>query len=288
MNKIGIIANVKRPNVKEAVSKVLSWAEENNKECFLCSELSELFQEETRLFSREELRHRADCIFTFGGDGTMLATARAVGDSEIPILGVNMGSLGFLTQVPQENFEATLQRLKRDDFQIEDRMVLECRHNRDDSEKLFALNDVVIDKGGVARIIHLHLSVGEEFICTYNADGLIISTPTGSTAYSLAAGGPILSPQMKAIIADPICPHTVTQRPMVFPHSETLEVKVESPHDEAVLTVDGQVAVNLKSGDTITIREARHTIKLITFPERSFYEILRTKLHWGVTPKVGR
>jgi NAD+ kinase len=287
MNKIGIIANVKRPNVKEAVRKVLSWAEENSKECFLCSELSEFFQEETRLFYREELRHHADCIFTFGGDGTMLATARAVGDSEIPILGVNMGSLGFLTQVPQENFEATLQRLKEGDLQIEDRMVLECRHNRDDSEKLFALNDVVIDKGGVARIIYLHLSLGEEFICTYNADGLIISTPTGSTAYSLAAGGPILSPQMKAIIADPICPHTVTQRPMVFPHSETLEVRVESPHDEAVLTVDGQVAVNLKSGDTVSIREARHTIKLITFPERSFYEILRTKLHWGVTPKVG-
>lgn len=288
MNRIGIIANVKRPNVEEAVRKVLSWAEQNNKECFLCSELSEFFQEETRLFSREELRHHADCIFTLGGDGTMLATARAVGDSEIPILGINMGSLGFLTQVPQENFEATLQRLKRGDFQIEDRMVLECQHNRDDSEKLFALNDVVIDKGGVARIIYLHLSLGEEFICTYNADGLIISTPTGSTAYSLAAGGPILSPQMKAIIADPICPHTVTQRPMVFPHSETLEVRVESPHDEAVLTVDGQVAVNLKSGDTVTIREARHTIKLITFPERSFYEILRTKLHWGVTPKVGR
>jgi len=288
MNKIGIIANVKRPNVKEAVRKVLSWAEENRKECFLCNELSELFREERKLFSREELRHHTDCIFTLGGDGTMLATARAIGDSEVPILGVNMGSLGFLTQVPQESLEATLRRLQRGDFRIEDRMVLECRHNQDDGEKLFALNDVVIDKGGVARIIYLHLSVGEEFVCTYNADGLIISTPTGSTAYSLAAGGPILSPQMKAIIADPICPHTVTQRPMVFPHSETLKVKAESPHGEAVLTVDGQVAINLRSGDTVTVREANHAIKLITFPERSFYEILRTKLHWGVTPKVGR
>lgn len=288
MDKIGIIANVKRPKVKEAVEKILSWAEKNGKECFLCEELSEFFTKENRFFSREELCRHVDCIFTLGGDGTMLATARAVGDRGIPILGINVGSLGFLTQVPQENLAQTLQRFQEGDFQLEDRMVLECWQNQEAPKKLLALNDVVIDKGGVARIIYLHLSVGEEFICTYNADGLIISTPTGSTAYSLAAGGPILAPQMKAIISSPICPHTVTQRPMVFPHSEILKVKIESPHGEAVLTVDGQVAVNLKSGDTVTVREARQSLKLITFPERSFYEILRTKLHWGVTPKVGR
>jgi NAD+ kinase len=287
MDKIGIIANVKRPNVEEAVKRILSWARENGKECFLCAELSELFADESRTFAREELPRHVDCIFTLGGDGTMLAAARAVGGTEIPILGVNMGSLGFLTQVPQENLGQTLRRLQGGDFLTEERMVLECRHDQDDRRKLLALNDVVIDKGGVARMIHLYLSVGEEFICTYNADGLIISTPTGSTAYSLAAGGPLVSPQMRAIISAPICPHTVTQRPMVFPSSQVLKVKVESPHGEAVLTVDGQVAVNLKSGDTVTIREAQHSIKLITFPERSFYEILRTKLHWGVTPKVG-
>ena len=151
---------------------------------------------------------------------------------------------------------------------------------------MFALNDVVIDKGGVARLIQMHLYDGEDFVCSYSADGLIISTPTGSTAYSLATGGPIINPKTNAIIVAPICPHTLASRPIIFSENHILKIAVECDKRDALFTVDGQIDKKLKSGDSVLVSKARHTVNLIKFPGSSFYSVLRKKLHWGARPSI--
>ena len=260
---------------------------ENGIDFFICEELTPLVGHKEKSLSRAKLGESSEILISLGGDGTMLASARAVGEHQTPILGINLGGVGFLTEINSNDLQNTLNKLKAGDYFIEKRMVLETEVEGVKRFDQYALNDVVIDKGEVARLFLLHLYAQDEFICSYSADGLIISAPTGSTAYSLAAGGPIINPRMNAIIVSPICPHTLASRPIVFSENETLKVIVELSSREAVLTIDGQVAFNLKSGSAVLVRKARHSVNLIKFRDRSFYEILRRKLHWGARPKIG-
>ncbi len=287
MKSIGIIANIKKPQIKEVVESIIGWAKQNKVDFFLDQELSAVVGYKERLSEREKLRQLCDMIVSLGGDGTMLASARAVGKHPTPILGINLGGLGFLTEITSNDLDRTLERLKQKDFFIEKRMVLETEVEGLKKLDQYALNDVVIDKGEVARLFQMHLYADGEFICSYSADGLIISTPTGSTAYCLAAGGPIVNPKTNVIIVSPMCPHTFASRPLIFSENENLKVVVELARREAVLTIDGQVAFALKSGSSVLVRKAAHSVNLIKFRNRSFYEILRTKLHWGARPKMG-
>ncbi|PKK82635.1 MAG: NAD(+) kinase [candidate division Zixibacteria bacterium HGW-Zixibacteria-1] len=285
--RFGIIANFGRPDAAEAVNFILEWCENNGHEAFVCENVVTGPMMEVRTVPRKELCVNSDAVISLGGDGTMLATARAIAEQEIPILGINLGYLGFLTQLTPEQLGGALKRVAANDYQIEERMLLKT--NVIDGPQLdsqFALNDVVIDKGAVSRVINLSLYANDEYICSYTADGLIVATPTGSTAYSLAVGGPILNPNMNAFIASPISPFSLTSRPMVFPADVTLEVRIRSEHGNANLTVDGQVATNFSPTGTIRITRARHVVKFIKFEEFSFYDILRRKLHWGRLPVV--
>jgi NAD+ kinase len=287
MKSIGIIANVKKELTRGVVKEIIRWTGENKVDVFICEELTPLIGQEEKSLPRWKLWEASELLISLGGDGTMLASARAVGEHQTPILGINLGGVGFLTEINSNDLQSTLNKLKNGDYFIEKRMVLETEIEGVKKFAQYALNDVVIDKGGVARLFLLHLYAKDEFICSYSADGLIISTPTGSTAYSLAAGGPIINPRMNAMIVSPICPHTLASRPIVFSENETLKVIVELSSREAVLTIDGQVAFGLKSGSSVLVHKAKHSVNLIKFRDRSFYEILRRKLHWGARPKIG-
>lgn len=291
MRKIGVIANIKRPNVVEILERVSVWCEKNQVELTFNKEAADFFSSQsspkikTKSVSRDDLWKHSDLILALGGDGTMLVTARAVAEHKTPILGINLGGLGFMTQIPAADIENALSRIKNKDFKIEERMVLQASfaHNN----HWYALNEVGIEKGGISRLINLHISNKNEFVGSFSADGLIIATPTGSTAYSMSAGGPIVNPKMQAIILSPICPQSLAVRPIIFPADEIIKIKVEPLQKEAILTVDGQITHPIKSGDEIVICKAGHTVNLITFPEKSFFEILRQKLNWGVKPKIG-
>jgi NAD+ kinase len=287
MKNIGIIANVKKEMTKGVVNEIIRWAKKENIGFFLAEELVPVVGHSEAALPVMELWQEINALISLGGDGTMLASARAVGVHQVPILGINLGGVGFLTEINSNDLTNTLNRLKKGEYFIEKRMVLESEVEGFQKLQQYALNDIVIDKGEIARLFLLHLYADDEFICSYSADGLIVSTPSGSTAYNLAAGGPIINPRMNAIIVSPICPHTLASRTILFSEKETLKVKVELDSREAGLTIDGQVAFHLKSGSSVIIRKAGHSVNLIKFRDRSFYEILRTKLHWGARPKTG-
>jgi len=280
--KLGIIANIKRPHAPLVVERAARWCRENGQECYLAHDLAGISKSAQPCLEPEELVSRCDCLLAMGGDGTILFTARLVGAREIPILGINIGSLGFLTEQTPSDLEKSLTRLRDGNYTIEERMVLQADFN---GRSFHALNDFVIDKGKISRIITLSLSANGDYICSYNADGLIIASPTGSTAYSLAVGGPILNPKMRAMIASPIAPHSLASRPLIFRYEDVLEVRVDFSHQHAILTADGQVDTELPTGSSVWIKKAAHVVKLIRFPENSFYAVLRSKLHWGVLPK---
>jgi len=287
MKSLGIIANVKKELTKSVLEEITRWASQNKVNVSICEELIPLIGQKENSLPRSQLWETSEVLISLGGDGTMLASARAVGEHQTPILGINLGGLGFLTEITSNDLHNTLNKLKKGDYFIEKRMVLETEIEGGKRFDQYALNDVVIDKGEVARLFLLHLFTKDKFICSYSADGLILSTPTGSTAYSLAAGGPIINPRMNAIIVSPICPHSLASRPIVFSDNETLKVTVEISSRHAVLTIDGQVAFGVESGSSVLVRKAKHSVNLIKFRDRSFYEILRRKLHWGARPKIG-
>jgi NAD+ kinase len=233
--------------------------------------------------SKKMMAAKADLIISLGGDGTLLNIAPLVERPEVPILGVNMGGLGFITEVAVDEFESVLSKTLEGDYEVEKRMTLEVRviGNKNRRHKFRVLNDAVITKGARSRIIDLETYVGNDYLCTYRADGLIISTPTGSTAYSLAAAGPILEPTLGAVVLSPICPHTLTNRPIVVPSHATIRVALRSFGDTVILIPDGQPGVRLNNGDKVEARDYGLPVSLIKVPSRSYYEILREKLKWG-------
>ena len=214
----------------------------------------------------------------------MLTAARAVAPRGIPVLGINLGKLGFLTVDTPEQCLRALDRIRADDYVIEDRLMLEVGPSGDTGESWFALNDVVLTNSGIARMITFTVSHDGETVSTMSGDGIIVSTPTGSTAYSLSVGGPIVMPTMRGFILTPVSPHTLAQRPMVFDESAKIGIRLDDMVGEAVLTVDGQLARRLKRGESINVHAASHSARLISFSDRSFFKILREKLRWGLGP----
>jgi NAD+ kinase len=225
-----------------------------------------------------------DSLVVLGGDGTLLGAARAVGKYGIPILGVNIGGLGFLTEIPLKRLYPAVEMMLQGRLEVESRLMLETRVLREKAEicKFPVLNDVVINKGALARIIDLDVHINDQFLTTFRSDGLIISTPTGSTAYNLSAGGPILYPTLTNFVVTPICPFSLTNRPIILPDSDTVSIGMRKESEEKVsLTFDGQVGFDFSYGDRVVINKSENKIKLIKSPDQTYFEILRAKLMWG-------
>lgn len=235
--------------------------------------------------SRAEIAQAADLMVVLGGDGTLLAVAREMGTRPVPVLGVNLGHLGFLAEVaPEEQYDA-LERVLRGEMQTVERMRLEARAERDGREigRFLAINDAVITRGELSRMIDLETLTDDVPVTTYHGDGLIVATPTGSTAYSLSAGGPILVPGFDAFLLTPICPHTLGQRPLVLPETVQIEIRVFPREGNAQLTLDGQRGLALHSGDRVFVSRSDHPVHFVVSPAHSRFSVLRTKLRWGAS-----
>jgi len=234
-------------------------------------------------FEMEHVGEGADFIVVLGGDGTLLSVSRHGKGSEVPIIGVNLGSLGFLTETSTEEFATTLTKVLDGDFSISKRIMLDVRVNRggDPIFEITILNDAVITKDALARIIDIETYVNEEYLTTYKADGLIVSTPTGATGYSMAAGGPLIYPSLMNLIVTPICPHTLTNRPIILPESVVIRAVLKSEDEKVILTLDGQVGFPLEYADEVTVKKSSHVVHLVKSSSRGYFEILRTKLKWG-------
>jgi len=283
MKRIGIVAKTDRAEARAVVERLLAWCEERDLQPFLEKETAALCPEARATAVRKpDLPGQVDLVLVLGGDGTLLSMARLVGDLGVPILGVNLGGLGFLTALTVDELFPALEALLAGGLFIEERVMLAAqvwRHGERLSEYV-ALNDVVITKSAMSRIINLAVSVDGQFATGYRADGLIISTPTGSTAYSLSAGGPIVFPTMPAVVLTPICSHTLTNRPIVLPADQRIEVTLQSDQD-VMVTLDGQVGFALKEGDVVAVHQAAARIRLLRFPQKHFFSVLRAKLKWG-------
>ncbi|MDI6840487.1 MAG: NAD(+)/NADH kinase [bacterium] len=274
--RIGIIANPEKALISSVIPELIQWLQENKQQVFISDENKALVSDKKIIVKLKDITKTSDVILAIGGDGTLLKAARIVGNSGIPILGINLGGLGFLTEVALDNLYPALTRLIRADYEIELRMVLEANVKQ---RPLYALNDAVIMQTGVGRMLQFTVYIDDKYVSEFSSDGIIISTPTGSTAYSLAAFGPILHPKLESIVVNLICPHTLGARPIVVSDDST--VKIECKSKKSALVIDGQERVLLNQGEKVLIRKADYKIKLIKSSARDFYEILRTKLKWG-------
>jgi len=277
---VGLVAKYHEPKAAQMVRWLIPWLKKRGIKVLV---ENGVVRGAAHSCSKKEMAARADLIISLGGDGTLLNIAPLVERPEVPILGVNLGGLGFITEVAVDELEAVLSKTMDGDYEVEKRMTLEIRVIRKKARqhKFRVLNDAVIAKGARSRIIDLETYVGDDYLCTYRADGLIISTPTGSTAYSLAAAGPILEPTLGAILLAPICPHTLTNRPIVVPSNASIRVTLRSFGDTVILIPDGQQGMRLNNGDQMEARDYGMPVSLIKLPSRSYYEILRDKLKWG-------
>jgi NAD+ kinase len=279
---IGILTKPKFPEVKSTLQDVVNWLRARSINVILDT-TSALLLGDQGGYQKTQLASKADVLLVLGGDGTMLNAARLAGERGIPILGVNMGGLGFLTEVRLENLYPSLERVFANDFVLDERLMLKThvhRHGETVAQGV-VLNDVVISKGTLARMIELRIAIQGRFVTNLRGDGLIVSSPTGSTAYSLSAGGPIISPAVHSLMLTPICPHTLTHRPLIVPGDAEIAVTLTSKDDGAMATLDGQVGVAISQGDTIETKVSEYRTRLIRFPESQYYEVLREKLKWG-------
>lgn len=283
IKRVGIISKPKKTEIREIVPPLSAWLRERDVEVFFDRETSAIVEGSAKSVSRNELPGQADLLVVLGGDGTLLATARALNRKPVPILAVNLGGLGFLTVITLEELYPTLEQVLAGKAQIERRVQIAGELVRADEviSSFLALNDVVLNKGAIARIMDFDVLVDGRFISAYKSDGLIVCTPTGSTAYSLAAGGPIVAPAVAAFIVTPICAHTLTQRPLVLPDTAHIEIGVKSQREAAYLTVDGQVGLAAHSEDIVRLRKADSYVEIIRPPSKDYFEILRQKLKWG-------
>jgi NAD+ kinase len=283
IHRIGIISKPKKAEIREIIPPLIQWMRERKVEVFLDKETGAILDSHDRAVPRNEMAAQVDLIIVLGGDGTLLATARALNRKTVPILAVNLGGLGFLTVISQEDLYSTLEAVLAGQARIERRVQIEGELVRADEiiSSFLALNDVVLNKGAIARIIDFDVLVDGGFISTFKADGLIVSTPTGSTAYSLAAGGPIIAPTVSAFLITPICAHTLTNRPLVLPDTASIEISVKSQREMAYLTVDGQVGLATHSDDIVRMRKASSYVEIVQPVSKSYFEILRQKLKWG-------
>jgi len=283
MKRVAIVAKVHDPRCQGIAVELIEWLVAHDVEPLVEAHLARHLICPNGM-DPSRFPELADLVVVLGGDGTLISAARLIEGRDIPILGVNLGSLGFLTEITVDELYPQLADWLNGEFTVSHRMMLDCMVERGGVEiaRHQVLNDVVINKGALARIVDLDTRVDSHHLTTFKADGLIISTPTGSTGYSLSAGGPIIHPSLFCLAITPICPHTLTNRPIVVAGDSMISVMVSSRDDEDVfLTLDGQVGVELKSGDQIHVRRAQFYSHLVTSKKRDFFEVLRTKLKWG-------
>lgn len=286
--KWGIFANVEKPKVKKVISRIMQFAQRSGIEVLLEKKLVDIVKTK-RLLKEREICKEADFLFAIGGDGTFLRVARINKNMGKPIIGINVGTLGFLTEVPASKLSQCLKLLYKGNYRIEKRAILKpCVEGEGKKIYPIALNDVVISKQDISRVIWMKVYVNKRFVTEYMADGVIIATPTGSTAYNLSAGGPVVSPDADVICITPICPHTLTHRPLIVSGNDTIMVVVERPNKGMVLTIDGQVGRSLNKGDKIFVSRERDKVPMVAFKKISYYDLLREKLNWGYRSRDGK
>jgi len=282
MKCAGIIAKHTDPRAQSIVSELCQWLDTHGKGVVLDRESAALIGR-TESVVRAKLPEHCDFLIVIGGDGTLLSAARVVGTTGRPILGVNLGSLGFMTAITLDELYTVLEKIFRYDFDYDERMMLVAHVHRlgERVANYTVLNDVVINKGALAKIIDIKATVGDMYLSTFKADGLIICTPTGSTGYSLAAQGPIIYPTLHSILITPICPHTLTFRPLVVPDTLIVRAELCSKETDVFLTLDGQVGFGLREGDVVEVKKADAPLRFFRSPFRDYFTVLRTKLKWG-------
>ncbi|HTX18645.1 MAG TPA: NAD(+)/NADH kinase [Bacteroidota bacterium] len=291
--KFGVVGNLSKETLGEAVLKLLGTGEKRFIEFVIHDEIAKLVNKETgkRVIQKkhtaplDKIASECDILVAFGGDGTMLSAARLVGRAAVPIIGVNLGKLGFLAELSVEEVESFVDDILNNQHVIEDRMVIKVTAE-DQEIGFFGVNDIVLDKGISSRVIDIETYVNNDYLMTYRADGLIVSTPTGSTGYSLATGGPIVVPKSDVLMISPICPHTLSARSVVVPDSSVIRVSLESRFQNVRITVDGQQEKIVTPPMNFFIQKADYTVKLVKRKDKSYYDVLRSKLMWGKDIRV--
>jgi len=279
---VGIISKPRIEHAAPLVTGIVQWLAKRDIKVHL-DEDSARYAGRADFLPRADVPHDAQLIIVLGGDGTLLSAARAIGGRDIPLFAVNFGGLGFLTAITVDEVYTQLEHALHGNLQIGRRRMLHCELWRDETclSSHEALNDAVLSKAEIARMIDLEVNVDNKLMCVYKADGLIVASPTGSTAYSLSAGGPIVYPSVAAFCITPICPHTLTNRPVTLPDESEIEVINRGDDSTTYLTIDGQVGELLKRGDRVVCRRSQHSISLIRPPDKLFFDVLREKLKWG-------
>jgi NAD+ kinase len=278
----GIITKRNKPEALSLTREIAAWLSARGIRVLVEKEVAEQIGSPDHI-ERDGIPSHADLLIVLGGDGTLLSVARLNKVESIPVLGINLGGLGFLTEISKEETFPVLEKIIAGDFETEQRLMLKATIYRQGESigESTVLNDIVINKGVLARIIDLETYIDGAYLTTFKSDGLILATPTGSTAYSLAAGGPIVYPSLNSIIVNPICPHTITNRPLVVPDTATVKVILKTTNQNVHITLDGQVGMPLQGGDVVEANKAPGHIQLIRSPYKTYFELLRTKLRWG-------
>jgi len=287
VRRFGLIVKYHHPRAPETTARVVGEIRASGGQAYLPETYrgrwSEALEREVQWLPLAELAATVDCMVVIGGDGTFLQAVRSIAGRPVPVLGIHLGRLGFLTEVTVEEVPAVFEAFRQGRLRVQPRTLLQATVERTDGRlgPFTVLNDVVVNKSALARIIDLRVTVDGEFLTNYRADGLIIATPTGSTAYSLSAGGSIVYPTVPVILLTPICPHALTQRPILLPDTARVEVVLEVEHEDVVVTLDGQQGYPLGFRDRVVVQKAPEPLRFVTHPERSFFETLRMKLKWG-------
>lgn len=280
--KIGIVSKPGRSDLPQLLGELVEWLDGQGVE-WTGDLVTQEYLGKKGGFDRTQIDQNFDFIVVIGGDGTLLSAARGVGSKETPLLAVNLGGLGFLMSTGPEQLFDALSSVIAGDYRIQSRAVLVGKvvRNGEIIATYNALNDFVVSKAALARLLQIEVFVDDEFMCSYRADGLVLSTPTGSTAYSLAAGGPVIAPTVEGFCLTPICPHTLSNRPVVVPQSSKFEIVFVGGDDSTFLTVDGQVGLNLRPNDHIIAEKAGHSVQIIETEKVPFFDVLRSKMSWG-------
>lgn len=279
----GIISKPNRELLSTVVPPLLEWLRGRKIDVFIDQETNEFAASGAQTMAREAIAERVDLMIVLGGDGTLLSAARALGSHKVPLLAVNLGGLGFLTSVTLDELYPVLDQILAGKHRISERMMLDAEILRDGkvTERQCALNDAVANKAAIARMLDFDVFVDGNSVGRYRADGLVVATPTGSTAYSLAAGGPIIDPDLDAFVITPICPHMLTNRPLVVPDTARIDLDFTAADEPVYITLDGQIGFQLKPKDRVSITKSKSRVALVRPPSKTYFEVLRSKLKWG-------
>jgi NAD+ kinase len=288
IKRVGIVVKPHQPEALKTLCGIVEWLNQRGLELVGGPEIErERIEHETgcavNVVDNAKLADSVDLMLVLGGDGTMIATARMLGDREVPVLGVNYGGLGYLAEFRIEELYVALESILSGSYIVQKRVMLAIELNRGEEQitKNRVLNDVVINKSALARIIEIEAYLNQQFVNSFRADGLIVSTPTGSTAYNLSAGGPVIYPSMNAVVITPICPFTLSNRPIVVPDESLIELRLKTQNEEVALTLDGQVGFTLQTEDCVVIKKSKTAFNLVQPMNRNYFEVLRDKLRWG-------